>query len=130
MNCYHAAQGRPKQFTPEEEQKFVAADNLFRGAVISTFHSKYEDNYIIFMTDKQLWDALDAQFGVSDAGSELYIIEQLYDYKIVDNRSVVEQAHEIEQFPCVLPDKFVADSIIAKLPPFCKDFATSSKPKR
>jgi hypothetical protein len=46
------------------------------------------------MTGKDLWDALDAKFGVSDAGSELYIIEQLFDYKIFDNRSVVEQAHE------------------------------------
>ena len=37
MNCYHAAQGKPEQFTPEEEQKFLAADNLFRGAVIVHF---------------------------------------------------------------------------------------------
>ena len=41
-DCYHAAQGKPKQFTPEEEQKFLAADNLFRGAVISALHPKYE----------------------------------------------------------------------------------------
>jgi len=57
--------------------------------VIIALHSKYEDNYICTI-DKELWDALDAQFGVSDAGSELYIIEQLYDYKMVDNHSVVE----------------------------------------
>jgi hypothetical protein len=50
---------------------------------------------------------------------------------------MVEQAHEVqslakelEQFPCVLPDKFVADGIIAKLPPSWKDFATSLKHKR
>jgi hypothetical protein len=47
------------------------------------------------MTSKELWDALDAKFSVSDTGSELYIMEQLFDYKMVDNRSVVEQAHEI-----------------------------------
>jgi antirestriction protein len=47
----------------------LAADNLFRGAVISALHSKYENNYIM---------------------------EQLFDYKMVDNRSVVEQAHEIQ----------------------------------
>ena len=29
MNCYHIAQGKPEQFTPEEEQKFLVADNLF-----------------------------------------------------------------------------------------------------
>ena len=29
MNCYHAAQGNLERFTPEEEQKFLAANNLF-----------------------------------------------------------------------------------------------------
>jgi hypothetical protein len=43
--------------------------------VISTLHSKYEDNYIICMIGKELWDVLDAQLGVSYASSELYIIE-------------------------------------------------------
>ena len=33
MNWYHAAQGKPEQFTPEEEQRFMAIDNRFRGAV-------------------------------------------------------------------------------------------------
>ena len=28
---------------------------------------------------------------VTDAGSELYLMEQLYDYKMVENRSIVEQ---------------------------------------
>ena len=52
-------------------------------------------------------------------------MEQLYDYKIVKNRSVVKQAQEIqalakelEYFPYLLPDKFVGGDIIAKLPPF------------
>jgi hypothetical protein len=56
---------------------------------------------------------------------------------MVEDHSVVEQAHEVqslakelEQFPCVLPDKFVAGGIIAKLPPSWKDFSTSLKHKR
>ena len=64
-------------------------------------------------------------------------MEQLYDYKMVENRSVVEQAHEIQalakelqHFPCLLPNKFVIGGIIAKLPPFWRDFATSLKHKR
>jgi hypothetical protein len=124
MNYYYAAPEKPEQFTPEEEQKSMAADNLFQGAVISALHSKYENNYITCMTRKELWDALDTKFGVSNAGSELYIMEQLYNYKMVDNRLVVEQAHEIqaltkelEQFPCVLYDKFMVGGIITKLPP-------------
>jgi hypothetical protein len=64
-------------------------------------------------------------------------MEQLFDYKMVESRPVVEQAHEIqsltkelEQFSCVLPDKFVAGGIIAKLPPSWTDFTTTLKHKR
>jgi hypothetical protein len=72
------------------------------------------------------------KFGVFDAGSELYIMEQLFDYKMVEIHPVVELAHEIqallkelEQFSCVLLDKFVVDCIIAKFLPSWTDFATT-----
>jgi hypothetical protein len=96
MNYSHVAQGKPKQFTPEEERMFDVADNLFRGAVIGALANKYVDSYLTCTSTKELWDALDEKFGVSDAGSELYIMEQLFDYKMVENRLVVEQAHEIQ----------------------------------
>jgi hypothetical protein len=137
MNCYHAAQGKPEQFTPEEEIMFNVADNLFQGTVIGALANKYVNSYLTCTSAKELWDALDEKFGVSDAGIGLYIMEQLFDYKMVENRPVVEQAHEIhalakelEQFPCVLPDMFVAGDIIAKLPPSWTNFATTLKHKR
>jgi hypothetical protein len=137
MNCYHAAQEKPKQFTPEEERMFNVVDNLFRGAVIGALANKYVDSYLTCTSAKELWDTLDEKFGVSDASSELYIMEQLFDYKMVENCPVVKQAHEIqalakelEQFHCILPDKFVASGIIAKLPPSWTDFATTLKHKR
>jgi len=86
------------------------------------------DSYVRLPTGKALWDALEAQYGVSDAGSELYAMEQFLDYRMVEDRSMVEHAHEIytlakdlkncsKESPCVLPDKFVAGGIISKLPP-------------
>jgi hypothetical protein len=95
MNFFHAAQGKPEQFILEEEIAFKVADNLFRGAMISTLADKYVDSYVTCTTAKQLWYALDEKFSVSDAGSKLYITEQLFDYKMVDNRHVVKQAHEM-----------------------------------
>jgi hypothetical protein len=43
-----------------------------------------------------MWKALKENFGDSNAGSELYVIDQLYNYKMVDDRYVVEHAHEIQ----------------------------------
>jgi hypothetical protein len=39
---------------------------------------------------KDLWDALEAQYGVSDVGSELYMMEQFLDYRMVEDHSEVE----------------------------------------
>jgi hypothetical protein len=74
MNLYHAAHGKPEQITPEEERMFDVADNLFRGVVFGAFANKYVDYYLTCTSAKELWDALDKKFGVSDAGSELYIM--------------------------------------------------------
>ena len=64
-----------------------------------------------------------------------YTLWSNYLTKMVENRHVVEQAHkiqallkELEQFPCVLSDKFVAGGIIAKFSPsldgLCYHFET------
>nr|ABF94664.1 retrotransposon protein, putative, Ty1-copia subclass [Oryza sativa Japonica Group] len=123
MQCFYVSRGKRSEppLSPEEEAKFEASDCLFRGALISVL----ADNIV------------DVPSSESDAGSELYVMEQFYDYKMVDDRSVVEQAHEIQMLAkelennnCELPDKFVAGGIIAKLPPSWSDFATSLKHKR
>jgi hypothetical protein len=138
MRCFDASKGKPKrELTPIEENAFEEADNLMRGAVISVLSENIVDLYLSLTTGKDMWDALEAKFGVSDAGSELYVMEQFFDYMMTDERGIVEQAHEIQsiakelkQFTCVLPDKFIAGGIIAKLPPSWRNFATSLKHKR
>jgi hypothetical protein len=131
MNIIYVGKEKPKQLTPEEEQAFTTADNLFRGAVICVIAENLVDFYLTVTSGKELWDALRTKYGVSDAGSELYVMKLFYDYKMVDDHSIVEQAHEIQSpakelkgFKCVLPDSFVDECIIAKLP------ATSLKHKR
>ncbi|XP_066392622.1 uncharacterized protein [Miscanthus floridulus] len=56
-------------------------------SLISALDPKFQKSYIILPTGKELWDTLVGKFGVTDAGSELYLMEQLYDYKMVENRS-------------------------------------------
>lgn len=71
---------------------------------------------------KDMWDALEAMFGVFDTGSELYVMKHCYEYKIVDDRSIVKQAHEFQALPKELEnniyellDKFVIDDILVGL---------------
>ena len=53
------------------------------------------DTYIRLMNCKDVWDALETQYGVSDAGNKLYIMEQFLNYRMIEYHSVVEQAHKI-----------------------------------
>ncbi|KAK1627273.1 hypothetical protein QYE76_001588 [Lolium multiflorum] len=106
----------------EEQEKFEKVDAMFKAALFSILGDNIVDPYMAFDHGKDAWDALEAKFGVSDAGTEWYVMEQYYDYRMTDERSVVEQAHEIqslakelEQFKCTLPDKFVP---VALLPSF------------
>ncbi|KAK1630093.1 hypothetical protein QYE76_004408 [Lolium multiflorum] len=138
LGCFSATDARPEgPLSAEEQEKFEKVDAMFKAALFSILGDNIVDPYMAFDHGKDAWDALEAKFGVSDAGTELYVMEQYYDYRMTDERSVVEQAHEIqslakelEQFKCTLPDKFVAGGIIAKLPPSWRNFATSLKHKR
>ena len=125
MNVFWVHKGKFKgTLSAEKEKEYQDANTLFVGAVLGALVDRLQDVYLNHKEAKVLWDALNAEYGGTDAGTELYIIEQYHDYKMVDGKSVVEQAHEIqvlmkelEHLKIALPDKFVAGGIIAKLPP-------------
>ncbi|KAK1627737.1 hypothetical protein QYE76_002052 [Lolium multiflorum] len=95
MGVHRVAEGIPRgPLTPEEDKAFGDATVIFVGAVLSVLGDKLVDAYLHIRNGK-LWDALDAKFGAADGG-ELYAMERFNDYRMVENRSVVEQAHEIQ----------------------------------
>jgi hypothetical protein len=107
----------------EDMRKFQEASEFFVGAVRNVLLDYLFDSMMHIKDARAMWDHLNATYGASDVGKELYIIESFNDYKMVANKSVVEQAHEIQRLAkklellkCVLPDEFVAGCIIAKLP--------------
>jgi hypothetical protein len=138
MNVYWVANGKPEgTLTAKQENAFMDTNTLFVACILSVLSDHICDVYMHIQSAKELWDTLNAKFGASDAGSELYIMEQYHDYKMVENRSVVEQAHEVqcivkelELLKINVPDKFVAGGIVAKLPPSWRNFATVLKHKR
>jgi hypothetical protein len=120
-----------------EEKKYVDANTTITGAIFSVLVDWLCDANIHYTDGKELWDALTMKYGVSDARSELYIMETFHDYKMADNRSVVEQAHEVkciakelDLLKIVLPNRFLVGCIIAKLPSSRRNFATSLKHNR
>jgi hypothetical protein len=123
--------------SPDERRKLTVDNDVFVECVISVLHDSLVDVYMYISDAKELWDALVTKYDATDAGSKLYTMESFHDYRMVNNRSVVEQAHEVqvlvtelELLKCPLPDKFVAGCIIAKLPSSWRNFTTALKHKR
>ena len=57
---------------------------------MSVLDNSILDSYMSFDSGKDMWVALEATFGASGAGNELYIMEQFYDYRMIEERSMVE----------------------------------------
>jgi hypothetical protein len=121
----------------EDQRKLQEANDIFVRAMRNVLSDYLFDSMMHLRDANTLWDHLNATYSASDAGKELYTIESFNDYKMVANKLVVEQAHEIQRLAkelellkCVLPDEFVVGCIIAKLPSTWRNFATSFKHKR
>jgi hypothetical protein len=97
MNVFHTSKGKPGcVMTPKEEKKYVNANIIFRGAILNILIDQLFDMNMHYTNRNELCDALTTKYGVSDDGSDIFIIENFHDYKMSDNHSVVEQAHKIQ----------------------------------
>jgi hypothetical protein len=138
MNVSLVFEGKPKgELSPEKEKEYSEANIIFCGAIVGVLVKTLQDTYLRYKTAKELWDTLNTEYRGSDAGTELYIIEQYHDYQMVDGKSVVTQAHEIHcmvkelgLLKIIVPNEFVAGGIIAKLHSSWRDFNAALKHKR
>jgi hypothetical protein len=87
--------------------------------VVGVLAEALQDTYLRYKTAKEMWDTLNTKYRGSDAGTELYIIEQYHDYQIVDGKSVVTQTHEIQcmvkelgLLKIVVPNELVAGALL------------------
>jgi hypothetical protein len=94
LNCDSALLGKPEgDLYPAQEEPYF--DTMFKAALFSILADNIVDPYMTFEQGKDVWDAIEAKFGVSDASTELYGMRQYYYYTITGERSIVEKAHEI-----------------------------------
>jgi hypothetical protein len=83
------------ELSPEMEKEYSEANTIFCGVLVGVHAETLQDMYLCYKTAKEMWDTLNTEYGGSDVGTELYIIEQYHNYQKVDGKSVVTQAHEI-----------------------------------
>jgi hypothetical protein len=82
--------GKPEdELSPAQEEAHEKVDAMFKTVLFSVLGDIIFDPYMKFDNWKDVWDALEAKFWVSDAGTKLYIMERYYDYKMTGERPAV-----------------------------------------
>jgi hypothetical protein len=120
MNVFWVSEGKPeRELSPKKEKEYSKANIIFCGAVVGVLAETLQDTYIRYKTTKKMWDTLNTEYGGLDAGTKLYIIEQYHNYQMVDGKSVITHAHEIQcmvkklrLLKIIVPDEFVAGALL------------------
>jgi hypothetical protein len=68
-------------------------------ALFSIIADNMVDAYMTFNHGKDVWDALDAKFEVSDGGTELYVMNQHYDYKLTGESLLLRKLMRYSHLP-------------------------------
>lgn len=85
LKVYWVVDDLPEEIVdPEKDRLFMEAYVIFVGSVLSVLCDKLVDAYLHMHNFRELWNALESKFSAIDADSDLYLIEQFHDYKIVD----------------------------------------------
>lgn len=66
-------------------------DYICRGTILDGVNSNLFDVYWNYQTAQKLWKAIQARFITEDVGNGSYLINKFIEFKIVDNKPILEQ---------------------------------------
>ena len=102
---------------------------ICRGHILNTLSNRLYDLYTSMKSSREIWNALEAKYKTETIGSNKFIIQKYFDYKMLDNISVLDQVHELQilvnkfcDLSINIPESFEVGAIIAKLPPSWNNF--------
>lgn len=120
-----------------DRQKWDNDDYICLGHILNGMSDSLFDIYQSSPSAKDLWDKLETRYMREDATSKKFLVSHFNNYKMVDNKSVMEQLYEIErilnnykQHNMNMDETIIVSSIIDKLPPSWKDFKRTMKHKK
>ena len=112
------------------QRKKPKEDELIcRGHILNTLLNRLYDLYTSMKSPKKIWNALKAKYKTEKIGKSKFIIQKYFDYKILDNASVLDQVHKLQilvnklcDWLINIPKSFQVGAIITKLPPSWNNF--------
>jgi len=117
--------------------KFKNDDYIYRSHILNSTSDALFDIYRGTESAKELWEALENKYMTKDALSKNFLVRQFNNYKMVEERSVLDQLHEIQrilshfkQHKMHMDESIIVSYIVDKLPPSWKDTKITLKHKK
>ena len=112
------------------QRKKQEEDELIRkGHILNTLSDCLYDLYTSMKSPKDIWNALEAKYKTEKIGTNKFIIQKYFDYKMLDNISVLDQVYELQilvnklrDLSINIPESFQVGAIITKLLPSWNNF--------
>nr|KAJ0204663.1 hypothetical protein LSAT_V11C500280120 [Lactuca sativa] len=115
-----------------EKQRILRreSEELCVGHIKNSLSDRLYDLYSPVKDPKELWNALELKYKAHEEGTNKYLVSKYLEFQMVDDKSIMEQVHELQvmvnklnALTISLSELFQVGAIIAKLPPSWKDFS-------
>ncbi|KAI5333799.1 hypothetical protein L3X38_023931 [Prunus dulcis] len=123
---------KTKEKMTKEELEYHCHNRIL-SALADDLYDVYQDT----KKAKTLWDELEAEYGIEDAGIDRFTISNFNNYMMVENKTVSEQIHEYQDFlrkielkGTKFSEEFKVSCLIDKLPPSWSNFAKTLRHKQ
>ena len=108
----------------KERKKREEDELLCRGHILNTLSDHLYDLFTDVKPPRDIRNALKYKYKAEEEGTNKFLISKYFDFKIVDDKPILEQVHELQVLvnkicaqKTVLPESFQVGAIISKLPP-------------
>ncbi|GMJ12565.1 hypothetical protein like AT4G00980 [Hibiscus trionum] len=115
---------------------WIHANKVCRHNIIFTLSNELFDVYCPYKESKEIWDNMILSYTAEDVGKQKFIIEKFYRWEMTEDVEVKVQINEYHKLledlkseNITLPEEFVAELLIEKLPPSCNDYKQQLKHK-
>ena len=110
-----------------QRKKWEEDELICRGHILNTLLDRLYNLYTSMKSPKEIWNALEAKYKTEKIGTNKFIIQKYFDYKMLDNVLVLDQVHELQILVNKLHDLSITESfqvgaIIVKLSPSWNNF--------
>ncbi|XP_021844984.2 uncharacterized protein [Spinacia oleracea] len=110
---------------------------LARAHILHHVNGFLFDLLITNRSSKSIWDTLQKKYGADDAGKKKYVVGKWINFKITDDKSIMDQVHDYENivFDILgegmnMCETLQANVILEKFPPSWNDYRSYLKHKK